>query len=459
MSTINGTDGPELISGTSGADTINGLGGNDTLQGMDGNDILNGGSGNDILVGGAGTDTLTGGTGADSFKDTAANLNGDTITDFSVGDRIQITDLTSGTANIHVVGDTISYTGGSVTVTGLSTAAGQIAIRDIQGGGVEIRLQEIPHNDFNGDGISDVLWRNSTTGDVTDWLANASRDGGFAGNTNFAYNNASLAWHVVGTGDFNGDGRTDILWKSDSGEVTNWLGNANGGFNGNIANADNHIDSNWQIVATGDFNGDGHSDVLFQSTSGEVTDWLGQSNGSFSGNIANADNHVDTGWVVAGTADFNGDGRDDILWRNTQTGNVTDWLAQENGGFAGNTQYALNNASQSWHIVGTGDFNGDGFADILWQSDSGEVTNWLGNANGGFSGNIAQSDNHIDAGWHVVEVGDFNGDGFSDVMWQNDNGTVTDWLGHTNGTFTGNIANADNHVDAGWHVQPTQAFL
>ena len=204
------------------------------------------------------------------------------------------------------------------------------------------------HDDFNGDGRSDVLWRNSTSGDLTDWLGNAN--GSFIGNTNFAWNNASLSWHIVGTGDFNGDGHADILWQNDNGEVTDWLGNANGGF---------------------------------------------------SGNIANADNHVDAGWQVAGTGDVNGDGRDDIIWRNTTTGDLTDWLGQANGSFSGNTNFAWNNASLSWHIVQIGDFNGDGHADILWQSDSGEVTDWLGNANGGFNGNIANADNHVDTGWHV----------------------------------------------------------
>ena len=38
------------------------------------------------------------------------------------------------------------------------------------------------------------------------------------------------SWHIAGTGDFNGDGRDDILWRNDTGAVTNWLGQANGGF-------------------------------------------------------------------------------------------------------------------------------------------------------------------------------------------------------------------------------------
>jgi hypothetical protein len=455
MATINGDDNNNLLPGTTGDDTINGFGGADTLVGDAGNDILDGGSGSDILTGGAGLDTLTGGGDVDIFSDTAAGLNGDRITDFHPGDRIQITDLSIQNANLGISGSSITFNGGSIAVDNLGS--GRLVVRAIQNGGVEIRLQSVAHNDFNGDGISDVLWRHESTGNVTDWLGKLN--GGFGGNTDAAWNNASLAWTVAGTGDFNGDGRADILWRSASGEVTNWLGRTDGGFTGNIANADNHVDSNWQIVGTGDFNGDGRDDILWQSSDGTVTDWLGQANGSFIGNIANAENHVDSGWTVAGTGDFNGDGRADVLWRNQITGNVTDWLGQANGGFAGNTDAAWNNASLSWHIAGVGDFNGDGRSDILWKNDNGEVTNWLGRPDGGFAGNIANADNHVDGGWGVVEVGDFNGDGFDDVLWQNSDGTVTDWLGQTNGSFAGNLANADNHVDTGWVVQPPELLL
>jgi hypothetical protein len=456
MATITGTDGSDFLFGGTADDTILGLGGDDQLNGGGGNDTLDGGSGNDLITGGAGTDMLTGGTGADTFQDTIAGLNGDTITDLLPGDRIQITDLPLQNSNIHISGSTIVYNGGSINI-GNGLAPGRLVLRAIGTTGVEIRLQQDAHNDFNGDGRSDVLWRNDNGGFVTDWLGQPN--GGFVGNTDAAWNNSSSNWHIAGTGDFNGDGRVDILWRSDGGEITNWLAKANGGFQGNIANADNTVSSNWNIVGTGDFNGDGKTDVLWQSTDGTVTNWLGQANGSFVGNISNAHSDVGASWHVAGTGDFNGDGIDDILWRNDNGGFITDWLGTPNGGFIGNTDAAWNNASSNWHIVGVGDFNGDGRADILWRSDSGEVTDWLAKANGGFTGNIANADNHIDSSWHVVEVGDFNGDALDDVLWQNDDGTVTNWLGQSNGSFVGNIANADNQVDAGWHVQPTEVFL
>src|SRR3954447_14104103 len=143
---INGTNGPDFLFGTAGDDVMFGLAGNDSIDGRAGNDTINGGDGNDILIGNTGTDTLTGGAGADIFRDTAAGLNGDRITDFLIGDRIQFTDLTLENAHIALSGSSITYTGGSIQVDGLGP--GRIVIRSITNGGVEARLQAAAHNDF-----------------------------------------------------------------------------------------------------------------------------------------------------------------------------------------------------------------------------------------------------------------------------------------------------------------------
>jgi FG-GAP repeat len=54
------------------------------------------------------------------------------------------------------------------------------------------------------------------------------------------------SWHIAATGDFNGDGRDDILWRNDSGDLTNWLGQADGGF-ANNANASTWVPTNWHV--------------------------------------------------------------------------------------------------------------------------------------------------------------------------------------------------------------------
>jgi hypothetical protein len=107
--------------------------------------------------------------------------------------------------------------------------------------------------------------------------------------------------------------------------------------------------------------------------------------------------------------------------------------------------------TNDWHVVATGDFNGDGINDILWRNDNGVVGEWNGQSNGGFAGN-ANANIPVDTNWHVAQVGDFNGDGMSDILWRNTNGVVVEWNGQPNGGFSGN-ANVNLAVDTHWHVQ------
>ena len=442
--------------GGSGNDTIIGNDVANKLIGNGGNDTILAGAGDDFLTGGAGTDSLTGGAGNDTFSDTMFNLYDDTITDFSAGDKIVFTDASLSTFTFNLSGNTLTYNGFSLHLG--SVPSGGLVASAAPGGGVMLMsnapapqpastVQDvITHfTDFNGDHRSDILWTNNN-GMFTDWLGQA--DGSLVGNDNFV-THADPSWHVAATGDFDGDGRRDILWLKEGGLITDWLGRANGTFVVNDSHFLTQVSLSMHVAGIGDFNHDGRSDILWRSDDGRVTEWLAQANGSFSPNAA-VSTLVDASWHVVATGDFNGDGRDDVLWSNNG-GLVTDWIAQADGTFVGNSSF-LKQVDLSWHIIGTGDFNGDGRDDILWKNDAGQVTDWLAQADGSFVGNGSFL-KQIDAGWHVAGTGDFNGDGIDDILWRNDDGTVTDWLGQANGSF---VADQNFHplVDTSWHIQP-----
>jgi hypothetical protein len=81
-----------------------------------------------------------------------------------------------------------------------------------------------------------------------------------------------------------------------------------------------------------------------------MTTSLGQANGSFASNASNFRTTIPTSWQIVGSGDFNGDGRDDLLWRNPSPGQTTDWLGQANGSFAGNDANALSAIATNWQV-------------------------------------------------------------------------------------------------------------
>ncbi|HYC95243.1 MAG TPA: FG-GAP-like repeat-containing protein, partial [Sphingomicrobium sp.] len=341
--------GDDLYDGRNGSISgiVNGNAGNDTLRGGAGAETLRGGDGADILEGNGGTDTLTGGAHNDIFRGETAGLNGDTITDFAAGDTIVITNANPNSFSFSLSGNTLTYTGGSLTLTGFT---GQLQASAAAGGGVQLTVVGAQvndaRNDFNGDGRSDILWRHDS-GAVASWLGQSN--GSFVTNNPNGFSQVEAAWQVVGLGDFNGDGQSDILWQHDTGILTNWLGQANGSFVSNHANSWYPLDGTWQVEGTGDFNGDGRDDILWRHDSGAVASWLGQSNGSFVTNNPNGFSQVEAAWQVVSLADFNGDGRDDILWQH-DTGILTNWLGQSDGSFVSNHANSWYPLDGTWQV-------------------------------------------------------------------------------------------------------------
>ena len=279
-------------------------------------------------------------------------------------------------------------------------------------------------SDFNGDGTSDVLWRNDS-GDINTWLLN---NGQVAGGT--APGVVSGAWQFAGAGDLDGNGTSDVVWQNTTtGEVDSWL-ITNGQLTGGAAIG---IASNaWTPLGTGNFNNDSVSDLLWRNANGEVDTWL-MNNGHQSGGTALG--FVSSDWQFSGIGDFNGDGTSDAVWHNATTGEVDIWLIT-NDHLTDDT--AIGFASSAWQSLGAGDFNADGVSDILWRNtNTGEVDTWLMN-NGHLVGGAALGS--VSSAWQFAGIGDYSGNGTSDILWRNNNsGEVDTWL-ITNDHLTGGTA-------------------
>ncbi len=126
-------------------------------------------------------------------------------------------------------------------------------------------------NDFNGDKISDVLWENSSKTTLGYWSATNTNQ--VAWNVLTLDAGSTLAnYQILGTGDFNGDGKTDILYQNNIGTVGYWSISNNNQLVKHDLTAT--AGSGYQVVGTGDYNGDGTSDILwYNASTTAIGDW------------------------------------------------------------------------------------------------------------------------------------------------------------------------------------------
>jgi hypothetical protein len=132
-------------------------------------------------------------------------------------------------------------------------------------------------DDFNADGHADLVLRHQATGAVDVWLQGGTLGVELVGRTTFS--GAALPppeWIVGATADFDGDGRPDVLWRNRStGRLVVWLMNGTVWRATLVPSPDQAADPNWVVVAAADFDGDGHCDLLWYNTSsGRVVQWL-----------------------------------------------------------------------------------------------------------------------------------------------------------------------------------------
>jgi hypothetical protein len=165
--------------------------------------------------------------------------------------------------------------------------------------------------------------------------------------------------------DFNQDGQEDILWRYSGSGGKNAVWYMRGTIYIGSAFLIAVTDLNWKIVGTGDFNGDGWPDILWRYNGSGGKNALWYMKGASKIGYADLPAAADLNWKIVGTGDFNGDGWPDILWRNYVSGYNAVWYMK--GATYLGAAYLAAATDLNWQIVGTGDFNGDGWPDILWR--------------------------------------------------------------------------------------------
>jgi hypothetical protein len=388
----------EIASGGSGNDTITGNAVGNVLNGNGGNDTIFGGAGGDLLTGGAGNDSLVGGSEVDAALYATARA-GFIVRTIGAGAGTYVTQVSDSSGALGV------------------DAVTQVELLQFNGllfGNYGMQSNRIAN--FDGGFYDDVALWNSTTGQNI--YANQAGGLNSAGYSNII--NPSV-WRGVGSGDYNADGRADLMVQNTlNGQI--WFYNNSG------------IGSAWTTVvasagftfidsgdATGD--GDGIVDLLFQygganyiydlNTTTGVGTWIGA--GTFAG------------WNTIGLADCNRDGRSDMLIQEAATG--TTYFRDINTGVFG---VVTTGVGSTWACRGAGDLNGDGFSDVIFQNTSnGNV--WYVNMMSLTWGVVA---NGL-VGWNVEGTADVDNDGYRDVVIRNATSGDIYSVNMDNGVFNG----------------------
>jgi hypothetical protein len=243
--------------------------------------------------------------------------------------------------------------------------------------------------DLNEDGRTDFLWYNYLSTAVSSWNLNGA--GGMIGSTALS-GGSNGTWRPVAAGDFNEDGHTDLLWFDYATTAVGiWYLNGAGEFvqSAGLSNGGN---GTWRPVAVGDIDGDGHQDVVwFDVASTAVGVWYLDGRGGFRGSAGISPGGNGT-WRPVALGDFNRDGSMDLLWYDTASTGMGIWYL--NGGkFIRSVNVSSGNLG-TWRPVAVGDYNNDNIPDIaLYDVAGSRVDLWLLNPSAGYSSSI-----HLAAG-------------------------------------------------------------
>lgn len=226
--------------------------------------------------------------------------------------------------------------------------------------------------------------------------------------------------------DFNADSRADILWRDQfTGSNLVWF------MQGTNLIASNYLSrpllpGSWRAGAIGDFSGDVNNDIIWQSAdyASNLVWGLVRTNWTEEAYVAKVT--YSTGFQLCGSGDFNRDGYADLLWRDGNVGSNLLWLRVDNDYWL---EVVMPTRTGNVVIGGTGDFDGNHSIDILWRDyTTGLQDVWLFDGTNFLQTVLLNPAVSRGTDEHIVAVEDFTGEGRPDLLWRNyQTGTLSFW--------------------------------
>ena len=359
-----GTDNADVLFGGIGDDTILGVGGDDRMRGGPGNDAIDGGPGSDTAVfvqARADFFMRSFMSGDGRIFTQVTDLNGYEGVDTLVG--VEVLDFAGrayGLAGIQQ-NATANMNGGAFNdILFQNTSTGALYFVDTGPGGGAMRalLEALPAGwvaqatgDLGGNGTAEVIVKDPTG----DFYTYQQGGGWFSGAT------LTTDWNVLGVGDFTGDGTLDAVAQNATNGV-NYFYDPDPGGGGSWGVLPN-VGFGWRIVGFGDMDRDGVSDMVVQEIATGVTYYANMDAGGVQAGWGFVAGGLGTTWVAKGVGDMNGDGYDDVVFRNGATGQI--WAVDMLGGTNAGWIVATDGVGPNWDVGAVVDHDNDGFDDVI----------------------------------------------------------------------------------------------
>ena len=318
--------------------------------------------------------------------------------------------FTSQYPNLDTALDVHTFSG-TVTVGGGGGGGGGGTVSSLEDAGSHL-------GDFNGDGRDDVLVRH-TNGRWFYYPMN----GRFPmvsqrGHANLTTN---TAWRFAGIGDLDGDGRDDVLMRHTNGRWFYYAMNGRRVIANRSGIANLTTNTAWRFAGIGDLDGDGRDDVLVRHTNGRWFYYAMNGRRVIANRSGIANLTTNTAWRFAGIGDLDGDGRDDVLMRHTNGR----WFYYAMNGrrvIANRSGIANLTTNATWRFAGIADMNGDRRDDVLMRNTDGRWFYYPMNGRFHITAQRGPASLTTNTAWMVRGIGDLNGDGRHDVLLRHTNG-------------------------------------